>query len=88
MSKITLKDYIGWSIAVIFGIIAIIQGTRNKQLNDNRQQIHNEAKIVYQYFTTNNYNLPEAIAEHIVSIMTASGPVVTNQTFQNIDIIE
>ena len=89
MNKITFKDCIGWSIAIIGVIVAIILGLKNKaltienkQLVDNRQEIHFHAQTIQQnYFN----DLPSAVQDHIASIAIASGPVVQNQIFLNIE---
>lgn len=84
--KIKPRDYISYGIALLGIVAAMIYGAQNRKLQDNRQQIYNEAKTIQQYITNNNYNFPPDIIEAVNVIATASGPVVQVKTFKNIEI--
>jgi len=70
------RDYIGWWIGILGIILSLIFGLRNKELEDNKQQIYNHAQNIQQYITYNNYSLPETIGKELQSIEVASGPTV------------
>jgi hypothetical protein len=76
MKQISAKDYIGWGIGVLAIIVAIILGTRNQQLEKDKQQISNSAHIIQQYVTNNNYNMPETIKIQFDNIARVSGDVL------------
>lgn len=76
-------DIITIVFAAISILLAIYFGFENRQLQDNRQAIHNKAQIIQQYITTNNYNLPQAFIEAVDNIAIASGPVVKLQKSDN-----
>ncbi len=72
MSKITLKDYIGWIIALVLGIAAIIFRTENDQLKHKQEQTYNQARILQQ----NNYfiNAPQDTKAILDTIITNTAP--------------
>ncbi len=72
MPKILLKDYVSWGIASLGVLAAVIFGVKIKQLEDNRQQIHNVATTIQQnyYFS----NLPSEVKEKIGLIASGTGP--------------
>ncbi|MFA5337434.1 MAG: hypothetical protein WC330_03775 [Candidatus Omnitrophota bacterium] len=75
-NKIKLRDYISFGIGLLGIVVAVMLGVRNKELEDSRQQIHDEAKIVQQYITNNNYNFPAEVVKAVNNITTVSGDVV------------
>jgi len=68
------------AIAAFLSIaVAIIFGQQNKQLQNNKQVIHNEAQVVQQFITNNlnNYNFPSEVVKAIDVIRAVSGDTVT-----------
>jgi len=83
-NKINIKDYIGWGIAVVFGVATLMLGYKNIKLDSNMQKIHNNAQTIQQYITNNNYNFPENFIHAVDVINTASGPVVEVRSFKDV----
>jgi hypothetical protein len=81
--KITLKDYIAWSLTSISIIISVLLGLKNKQLETNRSIIHTSIQNVQQYTVNNNYNLPPLIQQELKNIAFAAGESIT---FENANI--
>lgn len=56
---------------IILAAISIKQGRKNRQLNDNKQQVHNTAQTIIQ----NNYfsNAPQEIQDKIKFIYNTTG---------------
>ena len=83
--KITLKDYIGWAIGIL-GAISAIAATgfyinaklEIRQFQGNKQEWHNQAQIIQQYITTNNYNVPKNVIEaaNLITSGTAPGKLI------------
>lgn len=83
MSKVILKDYIGWGIGILGIAIAIILGIKNNKLENNQQVVYNHVQTILQFY---NYNaLPELVKEHVSSIAEASAPVGRNKVFFRIE---
>jgi len=74
--KITVKDYISWGLAIIGIIGSIIFSNKYMMEVNNRQNIHNNAQVVYQYINNNSLNLPLQVVEAVDVIYTASGVTV------------
>jgi len=75
--KITLSNKIailGIIISIALAMLYRNAESRNKQLQDNRQELHNQAQIVYQYVTTNNYNVPKEVIDAVKLITTGTAP--------------
>lgn len=72
-------------ISTILAIITIMQGRKNKQLDDKRQQVHNTAQTIIQ--NNNFYALPEEIKEQIkfISVNTANNISVEKVEISSLD---
>jgi len=73
--KIRLEHIIYWVIIILLGIYTTNRNAQLSQEAQIRQEIHNKAKTVQQYFiTNNNYNLPLEVKQEIDFIVSGSAP--------------
>ena len=84
MNKITIRDYIGWIVAMLCAFIAGGFFMQKRQLSNEirqhinkTQEIYNYAQTIQQYIIANNYNLPPVIMDNINNIVKASEAVTT-----------
>jgi hypothetical protein len=76
MSKVGIREYIGWSIAIIGIVVSIILAFDRKQLNNKVEEIHNTAQTIIQ---TNYFgNLPPEIKTKIETISSSTAPGAVN----------
>jgi hypothetical protein len=73
MNKIPMKEYISWSLTILFGVIAIIQGSINSQLQNKQKIIQTSVQNIHHFIVNNNYNLPPAVQAEIKNIAKESG---------------
>ena len=84
--KITKKDYISWSIALLAIAVSIVLSIKNRQFKDNRQQVHNVAKTIQQNYYFNS--LPLEFQRSIQLISSRTAPIDTGIILKTADSTE